>query len=207
MSANPVALTIFLVLFFATAGLGFYATKMRSVNVSDLAQWGLGGRSFGTLIAWFLLGGDIYTAYTFVAVPALVAGAGATGFFAVPFTILMYPVLFLVMPRLWSVAHKHGYVTAEEDRKSTRLNSSHLYISYAVFCLKKKKTNREKQRSIRARPTPASHACVSRSPSASSAPPDAAILFRPVFFFFNDTATTEIYTPFPTRRSSDLSRR
>src|SRR2546426_8218006 len=29
----------------------------------------------------------------------------------------------------------------EEDRKSTRLNSSHLVISYAVFCLKKKKTN------------------------------------------------------------------
>src|SRR5256885_5379083 len=29
--------------------------------------------------------------------------------------------------------------TADEDRKSTRLNSSHLVISYAVFCLKKKK--------------------------------------------------------------------
>src|SRR2546422_1576955 len=31
--------------------------------------------------------------------------------------------------------------TEERDRKSTRLNSSHGYISYAVFCLKKKKTN------------------------------------------------------------------
>src|SRR5687768_18197682 len=30
---------------------------------------------------------------------------------------------------------------AHEDRKSTRLNSSHGYISYAVFCLKKKKIN------------------------------------------------------------------
>src|SRR5256885_11948074 len=30
---------------------------------------------------------------------------------------------------------------ADADRKSTRLNSSHLVISYAVFCLKKKKTN------------------------------------------------------------------
>src|SRR5687768_17779775 len=29
----------------------------------------------------------------------------------------------------------------DQDRKSTRLNSSHGYISYAVFCLKKKKTN------------------------------------------------------------------
>src|SRR6201986_3914755 len=131
MTANPVALTVFLVLFFATAGLGFYATKMRSVNVSDLAQWGLGGRSFGTLIAWFLLGGDIYTAYTFVAVPALVAGAGATGFFAVPFTILMYPILFVVMPRLWSVAHKHGYVTAADFVRG-RFGSGTLALAIAV---------------------------------------------------------------------------
>src|SRR5665213_977916 len=110
MSASPVALTVFLVLFFTTAGLGYYATKMKTVNLSDLGQWGLGGRSFGTLIAWFLLGGDIYTAYTFVAVPALMFGAGATGFFAVPYCILIYPVLFVVMPRLWSVAKNHGYV-------------------------------------------------------------------------------------------------
>src|SRR2546426_7254671 len=33
--------------------------------------------------------------------------------------------------------------SAERDRKSTRLNSSHLVISYAVFCLKKKKTERK----------------------------------------------------------------
>src|SRR5687768_18409413 len=34
----------------------------------------------------------------------------------------------------------------EEDRKSTRLNSSHGYISYAVFCLKKKKKSHKKHR-------------------------------------------------------------
>src|SRR5687768_17713898 len=33
-------------------------------------------------------------------------------------------------------------LSAQADRKSTRLNSSHGYISYAVFCLKKKKTNK-----------------------------------------------------------------
>src|ERR1039457_7107480 len=33
-----------------------------------------------------------------------------------------------------------GYLLGSGDRKSTRLNSSHLVISYAVFCLKKKKT-------------------------------------------------------------------
>src|SRR6266446_9173619 len=38
-------------------------------------------------------------------------------------------------------APSRGWVTARRDRKSTRLNSSHLVISYAVFCLKKKKKN------------------------------------------------------------------
>src|SRR5690242_21290423 len=34
---------------------------------------------------------------------------------------------------------RHGYSSTNRDRKSTRLNSSHMSISYAVFCLKKKK--------------------------------------------------------------------
>src|SRR5256885_14920177 len=34
---------------------------------------------------------------------------------------------------------RHRFSESSEDRKSTRLNSSHLVISYAVFCLKKKK--------------------------------------------------------------------
>jgi SSS family solute:Na+ symporter len=63
------------------------------------------------VVTWFLLGGDLYTAYTFIAVPALVYGSGAVGFFALPYTIIMYPFVFMVMPRLWSVAHRHRYVT------------------------------------------------------------------------------------------------
>src|SRR5690606_39436583 len=39
-------------------------------------------------------------------------------------------------------------VTEEQDRKSTRLNSSHVKISYAVFCLKKKKKKKERDSSI-----------------------------------------------------------
>lgn len=75
---------------------------------------GLGGRSFGTWVTWFLLGGDLYTAYTFVAVPAAIYAAGAAGFFAVPYTIITYPLVFTFLPRLWSVAHKHGYVTSSD---------------------------------------------------------------------------------------------
>jgi len=48
----------------------------------QLNEWGLAGRGFGTFVSWFLLGGDIYTAYTFIAVPALVYATGAAGFYA-----------------------------------------------------------------------------------------------------------------------------
>src|SRR5204862_3289878 len=92
--------------------LGFVASRWRRAESLDhLDEWGLGGRNFGAWITWFLIGGDLYTAYTFVAVPALVFGVGALGFFAVPYTIVVYPLVFLVAPRLWSVAHRHGYVT------------------------------------------------------------------------------------------------
>src|SRR3954468_10836706 len=109
---NVVELTIVIVLFAVVTVMGFVAARWRRAeDLMHLDEWGLGGRSFGTWITWFLLGGDLYTAYTFVAVPALVYGAGAAGFFAVPYTIVVYPLVFLVAPRLWSVSHRHGYVT------------------------------------------------------------------------------------------------
>ncbi len=109
---NWVALTIFVLLFAFITWLGFAAARWRRGDLDLLHEWGLGGRRFGTLITWFLVGGDLYTAYTFIAVPALAFGAGAVAFFAVPYTIVIYPILFLVFPRLWNVCHKHGYITA-----------------------------------------------------------------------------------------------
>src|ERR1022692_1165253 len=69
-----------------------------------------------------------------------------------------------------------------KDRKSTRLNPSHLVISYAVFCLKKKKTSR---------------CCTdSANPAHCWSGPGQVVqgLHLLLLFFFNDTATTEIYT-------------
>ncbi|HZN82372.1 MAG TPA: sodium:solute symporter [Mycobacterium sp.] len=99
-------------LFLTVSVMGFVAARWRRPDdLMHLNEWGLGGRSFGGWITWFLVGGDLYTAYTFVAVPALLFGAGATGFFAVPYTIIIYPLVFLVLCRLWSVSHRHGFVT------------------------------------------------------------------------------------------------
>jgi len=111
---NWVALGSFVLLFAFITWLGFAAARWRRGDLDLLHEWGLGGRRFGTVITWFLVGGDLYTAYTFIAVPALAFGAGALAFFAVPYTIVIYPILFLVFPRLWYVCHKHGYITAAD---------------------------------------------------------------------------------------------
>ncbi|PBC77869.1 SSS family solute:Na+ symporter [Streptomyces sp. TLI_235] len=109
---NVTALTVFLLFFALVTVMGFLASRWRRAEDSlHLHEWGLGGRSFGTWVTWFLLGGDLYTAYTFVAVPAAIYGTGAAGFFAVPYTIIAYPLVFLFLPRLWSVSRVHGYVT------------------------------------------------------------------------------------------------
>ncbi|HEV7984455.1 MAG TPA: sodium:solute symporter [Xanthobacteraceae bacterium] len=128
---NWTALTVFIALFGLISWLGFAAAHWRRGDLDQLHEWGLGGRRFGTLITWFLVGGDLYTAYTFIAVPALAFGAGAIAFFAVPYTIIVYPILFIVFPRLWYVCRKHHYVTAADFVRG-RFGNRWLALAIAV---------------------------------------------------------------------------
>lgn len=129
---NGVALAVFIFFFLAVTVMGFRAARWRkAADDQSLDEWGLGGRSFGTWITWFLLGGDLYTAYTFVAVPAAIYAAGASGFFAVPYTILVYPLIFTFLPRLWSVSHRHGYVTTSDFVRG-RFGSKGLSLAVAI---------------------------------------------------------------------------
>jgi solute:Na+ symporter, SSS family len=131
VSLNLPATIVFVLLFAFVTWLGFAAANWRKADLNLLHEWGLGGRRFGTVVTWFLLGGDLYTAYTFIAVPALVFGVGAMGFFAVPYTILIYPILFLVFPRMWAIAHERGHVTAA-DFVRDRFGSRMLALAVAV---------------------------------------------------------------------------
>jgi SSS family solute:Na+ symporter len=110
---DPTALAVFIFFFLLVTVMGFVASRWRKpATLAHIDEWGLGGRSFGTWITWFLVGGDFYTAYTVIAVPALVYTVGAYGFFALPYTIVVYPFVFMVMPVLWRRAKEFGYVTA-----------------------------------------------------------------------------------------------
>jgi SSS family solute:Na+ symporter len=108
-------LVIVIVLFAIITCLGFAATRWRRApDLDSLDEWSLAGRKFGSWVSWFLLGGDLYTAYTFVAIPALLYGSGAIGFYALPYVAIEYPLVFLIMIRLWSVCKTHGYVTSSD---------------------------------------------------------------------------------------------
>jgi len=110
------ALSVCIFFFALVTVMGFAASRWQkgTADHAHLDEWGLGGRNFGTWITWFLVGGDFYTAYTVIAVPAQVFAIGAQGFFALPYTIVVYPIVFAIMPRLWTFAQAHGHVTAAD---------------------------------------------------------------------------------------------
>ena len=131
MSLNLPATIVFVGLFGFVTWLGFAAARWRKADLDLLHEWGLGGRRFGTVVTWFLLGGDLYTAYAFIAVPALMFGAGAMGFFVVPYAIIIYPILYLVFPRLWTISRARGHVTAA-DYVRERFGNRPLALAVAV---------------------------------------------------------------------------
>src|SRR5437868_4959027 len=128
---NGVAFTVFIIFFALVTVLGFVAARWRRGDLNLIHEWGLAGRRFGTVVTWFLLGGDLYTAYTFIAVPAAMFGLGAlNGFFAVPYTVLIYPLVYVLMPKFWSVCKQRGYVTASDFVKD-RFGSNALALAVA----------------------------------------------------------------------------
>jgi SSS family solute:Na+ symporter len=130
-TVSPIEITVFVVLFVAIGTLGMYASHWRRGNLANLDEWGLAGRRFGPVVTWFLQGGSIYTTYSFIAVPALVFGAGSIGFYAMPYLVLAYLVLYLFVPKLWRQAKESGYVTGADYVKA-RFSSRTLSIVIAL---------------------------------------------------------------------------
>jgi solute:Na+ symporter, SSS family len=111
----------------AVAARWFYKADVLPTPV----DWALAGRRFGTVTTWFLLGGTIYTAYTFVAVPGVVYAEGAIGFFALPYTVIVYPLAFWLLPKLWREAREVGAVTIA-DVVRVRYDSPGLALAVAL---------------------------------------------------------------------------
>ncbi len=124
-------LSVFIVVFVGVTILAFGAARWRQGDLNRLQEWGLAGRRFGTIVTWCLLGGDIYTAYTLIALPGFVFAVGALGFYAIPYATLAYVIFLLVMPKFWTVARHCGYVTPA-DFVRERFDSPVLALLVAI---------------------------------------------------------------------------
>ena len=128
---NIVILSVFISLFVLFVAIGFGSSRFRRGDMSDLGEWALAGRKLGGYLAWFLVGGDLYTAYTFIAIPEALYVKGAVYFFAVPYVGMTFGVALLTMPRLWKMAKKKNYVTAV-DMVQDKFNSKSLAVIIAL---------------------------------------------------------------------------
>lgn len=131
MLVDILGIVIFLILFVAFVFLGFYGSRWRKGNLKSLSEWGIAGRRLGPYLSWFLIGADVFTAYTFVAVPSLAYASGSIAFYAVPYVAIVFAIAMLTMPRLWQVSKNKGYITASDFVKD-RFNSRFLSVIIAL---------------------------------------------------------------------------
>ena len=101
-------ITVFVSLFIIFIGLGFYGKYWRRGDLNHVHEWSLGGRRLGTTLVFFLIGADLYTAYSFVAIPSGVFAKGALYFFAIPYVMLTFAVALVTMPKLWTLSRDKG---------------------------------------------------------------------------------------------------
>ena len=111
--------------------LGLYGKNWRRGDLNHVHEWSLAGRKLGTTLVFFLIGADLYTAYSFVAIPSGIFAKGSLYFFAIPYVMLTFGVALVTMPRLWTLAREKGYITASDFVKD-RFGSPALAIMIAI---------------------------------------------------------------------------
>ena len=122
---------VFVSLFLVFIFLGFYGKYWRRGNLNHVHEWSLAGRKLGTTLVFFLIGADLYTAYSFVAIPSGIFAKGSLYFFAIPYVMLTFAVALVTMPRLWTLSRERGYITASDFVKD-RFGSKTLAIMIAI---------------------------------------------------------------------------
>ncbi|MGB8957274.1 MAG: sodium:solute symporter, partial [Tumebacillaceae bacterium] len=110
--------------------IGFLSGRNKSSR-SSVEEWSVGGRRFGSLLVWFLVGADLYTAYTFLGLTSTAYTGGSLAFFAIPYSILAYTVAYFFLPKLWKVANRFKFTTLADYAKA-RFDSKLLSTLIAI---------------------------------------------------------------------------
>jgi solute:Na+ symporter, SSS family len=130
MHGNLTALLITSVIVLIVIAIGFLAGRDKSSR-SSVEEWAVGGRRFGSLLTWLLVGADLYTAYTFLGLTSIAYQGGSLAFFAIPYCVLAFTISYLFLPKLWKVAKIHKLTTLA-DYARERFDSKFLSAIIAI---------------------------------------------------------------------------
>ncbi|MGW7690969.1 sodium:solute symporter family protein [Streptomyces asiaticus] len=83
----------------------------RTGRTTDLAEWAVGQRNFGTLAMWFLQAGEVFTTFSFLGVAGVAYAGGNAATYAMVYLALAFLLLYFIQPRLWRLGARHGYLT------------------------------------------------------------------------------------------------
>jgi len=108
MSNSVVALGTIALVVLGTMIFGSLMTRRVHATPTDFA---LGGRSFGALFLWLLLGGEIYTTFTFLGAAGWAYGKGAPAFYILAYGTCAYVLSYFLLPPIWRYAKQHELIT------------------------------------------------------------------------------------------------
>jgi solute:Na+ symporter, SSS family len=83
----------------------------RSHHKMSLEEWTVGGRHFGALLVFLLLGGEIYSTFTFLGASGYSYGFGGPAFYIIGYSTLAYVFSYFMLPKIWRYARQHALVT------------------------------------------------------------------------------------------------
>ena len=120
MTPPAVALTIVAVLVLGTIALALFG--VRNVRM-DPQQFIVGGRSFGTVLLWVLMAGEIYTSFTFLGAAGWAYGFGAPAYYILAYGSCAYVIGYFLLPAIWRVGKERSLLTSPDfftDRYDSR---------------------------------------------------------------------------------------
>lgn len=130
MQGNLTALLITVFIVLTVVLIGFIAGRDKSSR-SSVEEWSVGGRRFGPLLVWLLVGADLFTAYTFLGLTSTAYSSGSIAFFAIPYFIIGCFISYFFLPKLWEVSKKHKLTTLADYAKG-RFDSKFLSLLIAI---------------------------------------------------------------------------
>lgn len=108
MSNEVMALIIIFVFVVGATIVGMIPGMKQKMN---LEQWAVGGRSFGRWLNWFVMAGEIYTAFAFLGASGWAYARGGPTFYILGYGALAYLIGYYLLPGIATVGRKHNLLT------------------------------------------------------------------------------------------------